>query len=162
MPLEVSTVAGIWARLDYLSYMSMVVSYNYVDPKKIKKAFSDSSILFNFIYLKDESYWKNNSGSMLGTSNTTNGMFNTILDAFDMTNGMFSTFKELSHVTGGITQTTTNAAASFKNAVYASENYYLLYYSPKNYKADGKFKNIKVKVKGKNYRVTYRAGYIAD
>jgi len=148
LPLEVSSVAGIWASLDYLSYMSMVVSYNYVDPKKIKKAFSDSSILFNFIYLKDESYWKNNSGS--------------ILDTFDTTNGMFSTFKELSNVTGGVTQTTANADASFKNAVYASENYYLLYYAPKNYKADGKFKKIKVKVKGQNYRITHRAGYIAD
>jgi len=28
--------------------------------------------------------------------------------------------------------------------------------------ADGKFKKIEVKVKGKKYKVTHRAGYIAD
>jgi len=35
-------------------------------------------------------------------------------------------------------------------------------YTTKNYVADGKFKKIEVKVKGKKYRVTHRAGYIAD
>jgi len=34
--------------------------------------------------------------------------------------------------------------------------------TPKNYMADGKFKKIEVKVKGKKYKVTHRAGYIAD
>jgi VWFA-related protein len=149
MPSPVSVVSSIWAGLDYLNYMSMVASYNAIVPKKIKKAFSDSSILFHFLYLKDESYWKDID-------------FQSSLDMFDTTIGMFSTFKELSKVTGGITQATTNAAASFKNAVDASENYYLVYYVPRNYKADGEFRNIKIKIKNKNYRVIHRAGYIAD
>jgi hypothetical protein len=42
------------------------------------------------------------------------------------------------------------------------ENYYLLYYTPKDYKPDGKFRSIEVKVKGKSYSITHRAGYIAD
>jgi hypothetical protein len=46
--------------------------------------------------------------------------------------------------------------------VNASENHYLLYYSPKEFIADGKFRRIEVKVKGKNYKVFHRAGYIAD
>jgi hypothetical protein len=50
----------------------------------------------------------------------------------------------------------------FKSAVEASENYYLLYYSPGSYKADGQFKEIKVKVKGKDYRIFHRAGYFAN
>lgn len=50
----------------------------------------------------------------------------------------------------------------FEKAVEATENYYLLYYTPKNYVADGKFKKIEVKVKGKKYKITHRAGYIAD
>jgi len=65
-------------------------------------------------------------------------------------------------VTGGLKDTSANAAASFKRAVDFSESYYLLYYTPKDYKADGEFKKIKVKVKGQNYRITHRAGYIAD
>lgn len=148
MPEPASDASSIWAGLDYLNYMSIVALYNSIVPKKIKNAFSDSSILFHFLYLKDKSYWKQNFGS--------------ILDTFDTTIGMFSTFRDLSKVTGGLTHTTANAAASFKNAVDASENYYLVYYAPKNYKVDGKFKKIKIKIKGKNYRVMHRAGYIAD
>jgi hypothetical protein len=49
-----------------------------------------------------------------------------------------------------------------KSASKASENYYLLYYTPKNYRSDGKFKKIKVRVKGGGYRVNHRAGYLAD
>jgi len=41
-------------------------------------------------------------------------------------------------------------------------NYYLLYYSPKNYVANGKFMEITIRVKGQNYKITHRAGYIAD
>lgn len=148
MPEPASDASSIWAGLDYLNYMSIVALYNSIVPKKIKNAFSDSSILFHFLYLKDKSYWKQNFGS--------------ILDTFDTTIGMFGTFRDLSKVTGGLTHTTANAAASFKNAVDASENYYLVYYAPKNYKVDGKFKKIKIKIKGKNYRVMHRAGYIAD
>jgi len=53
-------------------------------------------------------------------------------------------------------------ASSFQRAAISSESYYLLYYAPKNYKADGKFKRIKVKVRGKNFRITHRAGYFAN
>jgi len=51
---------------------------------------------------------------------------------------------------------------NMKKAADASENYYLLYYSPKNYVANGKFMEIKIKVKGQRYRISHRAGYIAD
>ena len=61
-----------------------------------------------------------------------------------------------------IRDSSSNIAASFERAAISSENYYLLYYSPKDYKADGEFKNIKVKIKGKNYSITHRAGYIAN
>ncbi|MGD8535456.1 MAG: hypothetical protein PVF66_06350 [Candidatus Aminicenantes bacterium] len=152
MPTPVSVISNIWAGLDYLNYMSMVASYTTIDPKKIKKAFSDSSILFHFLYLKDESYFKD-----IGFEPSVS-----LLDMFDTTTGMFSTFKELSRVTGGITQVTTNAEASFKHAVDASENYYLLYYSPVGYKKSGEFKKITVKVKGQRYRVTHRSGYFAN
>ena len=75
---------------------------------------------------------------------------------------MFSAFKDIAETTGGIVDSSTNAAASFKKAADASENYYLLYYSPKNYVADGKFKEIKIKVKGQKYKISHRAGYVAD
>jgi hypothetical protein len=46
--------------------------------------------------------------------------------------------------------------------VEASENYYLLYYRPQAYRADGRFRTIKVRVKGRSYRVLHRSGYLAD
>jgi hypothetical protein len=42
------------------------------------------------------------------------------------------------------------------------ENYYLLYYTPVDYKADGSFHELKVKVKTGGYRLAHRSGYIAD
>ena len=44
----------------------------------------------------------------------------------------------------------------------ASENYYLLYYSPREYAADGKFKTIKVRIKGEGYRTIHRLGYFSN
>ena len=75
---------------------------------------------------------------------------------------IFSIFSEMSQATGGITSSSSNPKYLFERASNAVESYYLLYYSPKNYQTDGKFKKINIKVKGKNYRITHRAGYIAD
>ncbi len=75
---------------------------------------------------------------------------------------IFSAFSEMAKATGGLIQSSANAAFAFQKAVDASENYYLLYYSPASYKKDGKFKEIRVQVKNKNYRITHRAGYFAD
>ncbi len=49
------------------------------------------------------------------------------------------------------TNASSNLFAAFKKAADASESYYLLYYTPKDYKSDGK-----------KYRVLHRAGYLAD
>jgi hypothetical protein len=55
-----------------------------------------------------------------------------------------------------------NPVVSFQKAVDASDNYYLIYYSPQNYTADGKFREIKVKVKSGSYHISHRAGYFAN
>jgi hypothetical protein len=80
----------------------------------------------------------------------------------DISAGLFNTFQQMSRSTGGLTIPSANIAFSLEKAAVASENYYLLYYSPINYVPDGKFREIKVRVKGQNYRVIHRAGYIAD
>jgi VWFA-related protein len=145
MPTEFSTVTQIMSNLDYMTILSRIASYGEVS-NRAKKAFADPTILFNLIYLK-------NRKEQTVTS---------LSEKIDVAAGMFGTFEDLSEITGGLTETTINAEASFKKAVDASENYYLLYYTPKNYKADGKFKRIKIKIKGQNYRIIHRTGYIAD
>ncbi|MFA9454809.1 MAG: hypothetical protein ACERK6_12940, partial [Candidatus Aminicenantaceae bacterium] len=75
---------------------------------------------------------------------------------------IFSAFTQVAEATGGYTASSSNAAAVFQNAVSAMNNYYLLYYSPRDYEEDGKFHSLEVKVKRGAYRVTHRAGYLAD
>ncbi len=120
--------------------------------EKIKRSFADSSVSVNLIFLtKTEQHqldmFRMNPADLV--------MENISAETF-------SAFNEVAEATGGITDSSANMAASFQRAAISSENYYLLYYAPKNYRADGKFKNIKVKIKGNNYRVTHRAGYLAD
>lgn len=122
------------------------------DVNKIKQIYSDSSIFINFIFLiKPQIHQLDVTRKSRANKKLT-----------DMSSAIFGAFYEMAKATGGITDSSANIAASFQRAAISSENYYLLYYTPKNYQADGKFKNIKVKIKGKNYRVTHRAGYIAD
>jgi hypothetical protein len=115
-----------------------------IDTDKIKKAFSDSSILIHFLYITKPVEQKE-------------GIF-----FKEKSEDIFKAFSGIARSTGGLTVSSANAEASFKRAVTASESYYLLYYRPTAYKRDGKFKNIKVKVKNGSYKITHRSGYIAD
>ncbi len=136
---------------EYITWSDKVELLNDIslDSEKLRHAFSDSSITCNFLYIT-----------------------NVVVDPDlkrqrrtpDVESAMqsFRGFWEMAEVTGGLKDTSANAAASFERAVDFSESYYLLYYSPKDYKADGTFKKIKIKVKGQNYRITHRSGYIAD
>jgi hypothetical protein len=75
---------------------------------------------------------------------------------------IFAPFREMAVATGGYKDSTANLDAAMKAAVAASENYYLLYYTPADYKADGTFRSLSVRVRGKDYRISHRQGYIAD
>jgi len=114
------------------------------DVDRIKKAYSDSSVSVHFMYL------------------TTPPRRVYGIRMQEHSEDLFSPFKEMAEATGGLVESSSNPVYLFKNALDASENYYLLYYSPKNYAGDGKFKNIKVRVKNKNYKVTHRSGYFAN
>ncbi len=118
----------------------------------IKQSFSDSSIAIHFLFITKpqreiaSEYQTHQQG----------------IAWEDISAGLFNTFQQMSRSTGGLTIPSANIAFSLEKAAVASENYYLLYYSPINYVPDGKFREIKVRVKGQNYRVIHRAGYIAD
>jgi VWFA-related protein len=146
---------------DFEAYLSF-------DENKVKQAFSDSSISTHFIYLtktpgmdllSQESESVATNRSFFRETTPTSVPFT---ETQDLSANFFSAFREIAQTTGGTVDSSANAASSFKKAVNAAENYYLLYYRPSDYKGDGKFKSIEVKVRGKNYRITHRAGYIAD
>lgn len=114
------------------------------DVDRIKQTYSDSSVSIHFMYL------------------TTPPRRAYGVRMEEHSEDLFGPFKEMAEATGGLVESSSNPVFLFKNALDASENYYLLYYSPKNYAGDGKFKNIKVRVKNKNYKVTHRSGYFAN
>ncbi|MCJ7579869.1 MAG: hypothetical protein MUP98_04960, partial [Candidatus Aminicenantes bacterium] len=127
-----------------------------LDSDKLKNAFADSSISCNFLYItKTISETVGQRPRELQSTGKVSKLMESSMDSF-------RGFSEIAEVTGGLIDSSANASASFERAVDYSESYYLLYYSPKNYKADGKFREIKVKVKGQNYRITHRTGYVAD
>jgi VWFA-related protein len=119
---------------------------------KVKQAFSDSLISAHFLYITNTEQYQQ-SVERQGPSD---------MIAKDWSMNAFGAFYEVAKATGGLTDSSANPAMSFKKASDATENYYLLYYTPADYRADGKFRKIKVQIKGKNYKVTHRAGYLAD
>jgi len=133
------------SQMDIISLMELYKRDYSLDVDLIKRAYAEPSISAHFMFLTKTAE-RGGIGVQMKESST----------------DVFSAFRELALATGGKVESSSNPEYLFQQAVDASENYYLLYYTPKNYKADGKFKEIKVKVKGKKYRVTHRAGYLAD
>lgn len=114
------------------------------DVDRVKQSFADSSISIHFLFVSTPA--KHIPGVYFQ----------------EQSDDIYSAFSEMARATGGFLESSANPDALFRRALKASENYYLLYYSPSNYKKDGKFKRIKVKVKNKNYRIAHRLGYYAD
>lgn len=138
--------------LENLELMSELMTLVPQNIDKIKQRFSDSSITINFFYITQpqreiaDEYYAMHQGTSWE----------------DISSGIFSTFLEMAKATGGLTESSANIAFALAKGSIASENYYLLYYIPKNFTADGKFREIKVKVKDLNCRIIHRAGYLAD
>jgi hypothetical protein len=110
---------------------------------RIKQTFADSSFVFNFIFMDKEP--DNVSG----------------IHMREQSEDVFSVFSAAAKATGGIVDNSQNPSSGFKNALKSSEAYYILYYSPADYKKDSKFKTIDVKVKNRNCKVLHRLGYFA-
>jgi VWFA-related protein len=133
---------------ELVSYTTMAAEI-----EKIKRLFAHSSIAINFIYLSPKKL------RQLTPDALNPGSFKTVARSLDE---VFTVFQGMAEATGGLVQTSANVAAAFQRAAEASENYYLLYYSPRNKAADGGLRRIKVKVKRPGCRVMYRLGYFAN
>jgi len=114
------------------------------DVDRVKQAFADSSISIHFLFFTKPA--EHIPGIYME----------------EHSEDIFSAFRETARATGGIADSSGNPEFLFQQAAKASENYYLIYYSPLNYKKDGTFKKIEVKVKNKKYKITHRAGYFAE
>jgi VWFA-related protein len=117
------------------------VSFNV---EAVQQAYADSSIAIHFLFL------------------TTPPQKKYGVQFEEHSEDIFSAFSQMSNATGGFTDSSMNADFLMREAVEASENYYLLYYSPTEYRSDGKFRKIEVRVKRSGHQVSHRAGYFAN
>ena len=114
------------------------------DVDLVKQVFADSSISIHFLFLTPP-------------IQHINGVY-----FQERSEDIYGAFREMAEATGGFIDSSANAVASLKKAIDASENYYLLYYSPQKYEKNGKFKEISVRTKEKDYKVIHRLGYFAN
>jgi VWFA-related protein len=112
-----------------------------LDLEDIKKAYADSSVTINFLYV----------------TTSPNDIRGTQLQ--ERSWDVFESFADMAKATGGMATSSANVASLMVKATEVSENYYLIYYSPKDKKSDGRFRQIEVKVKTEGCRVTHLAGY---
>jgi VWFA-related protein len=124
------------------------------DVETVRKAFSDSSIAAHFLFITKAPA----QDSRIEITEMKPAQRVTMTEQSE---DVYSAFREIAHATGGIVDSTSNIESALRKATEASENYYLLYYQPIDYKADKKFKNITIKVKGNHYRISHRLGYFA-
>jgi hypothetical protein len=137
---------------EYLDLQSELAFFASFDTKNITRAYSDSSIPLHFLYVT-KTQMAQGDVEYMGQRE---------MNMQEMSIDIFNTFNEIAKSTRGLSESSANVASLLKNAAHASENYYLLYYSPRLYTGDGKFTQIEVKVENKNYRITHRAGYVAN
>lgn len=114
-----------------------------VDVEKIKRAYADASTSIHFLYLTEP---KKHIPRVTFV---------------ERTGDIFAPFVEMARASGGFYESSYNPQFLFQKALQAAENYYLLYYTPKEPIGEGKFRHIKVKVKRPGLRVVHRLGYFA-
>jgi VWFA-related protein len=124
------------------------------DVDKLKRYFSDAAITVHSLYITKTPGFVTHPMKQTGSVNES------MLQ--DLSSDIYASFREMAAATGGLSESTTNPNFALRHAAEASGNYYLLYYRPVDYRADGKFRKIEVRVRGEGLKVTHRLGYIAD
>lgn len=113
-----------------------------VNREPVIQAFADSGMDFHFLFMNRQP--ERASGITMREQSE---------DVYKMLSGA-------AEATGGDTDTSQNPAASLATALKATGLSYILLYSPSTAAPPGTFIDLKVKVKGQNYRVTCRSGYL--
>ncbi|UCE21045.1 MAG: hypothetical protein JSV46_02080, partial [Candidatus Aminicenantes bacterium] len=114
------------------------------DVTRVKQAYSDSSASIHFMFF----------------SKPADQIPGIVFE--EHSEDIFTAFTQMATATGGMTESSSSPYVLFQKATDSFENYYLLYYTPLNYRRDGQFKNIKVRVKDTGFNVIHRAGYFAN
>jgi VWFA-related protein len=140
-----------------LKVMELMAAYNHdlrVDQEAIQRAFSDAETDVHFLYVTRNRRDPQRDVDNAGPSDD--------IRMSESSSEIYRVFREIAAATGGTATASANPAALLRQAADASEEYYLLYYRPQDFKADGKFHRIDVTVKRGGLRVSHREGYVAE
>jgi len=110
---------------------------------KLRQLFADSLANVNFLFMNKQ------SERVLG------------ITMREQSEDVFKALSTIAEATGGIVDSSQNPAASIKTAAKAADSYYLLFYTPVVSVPPGTFLDLKVKVKGQNYKVVHSAGHFS-
>ncbi len=113
-----------------------------VDRESVVQAFADSGMDFHFLFMNRQP--ERVSGITMR----------------EQSEDVYKMLSSAAEATGGDTDTSQNPAASLATALRATERSYLLLYSPSTAAPPGAFIGLKVRVKGRDYRVMHRSGYL--
>ena len=114
-----------------------------IDTQQLVRAFADSSALFNIIFFDSQ-------------PRTVPGIY-----MREQSEDLFRILSQIAVSTGGFLDSAYNPETALVRLSNISNHYYLLYYSPKDYLDDGRFRKIEVYPKNKALRVSHRIGYYA-
>ncbi len=115
-----------------------------IDIERVKQAYADAATSIHFLFISRPR--EHVPGVYFQESST----------------DVYAAFTEMARASGGFMASSANPHSLFQKAINSSENYYLLYYAPKDYVSEGKFKSIDVRVKDRDYKVIHRLGYFAN
>jgi VWFA-related protein len=140
-----------------LKAQELMVAYNHdlpVDQDAIRRAFSDAETDVHFLYIT-----RNRRDPQRDVDSATPSED---VRMSESSSDIYRVFREIAAATGGTAAASANPAELLRQAAEASEEYYLLYYRPQDFKADGKFHQIAVTVRRGGLRVSHREGYVAE
>ncbi len=115
-----------------------------LDSQRLSRAFSDSGMRFNFLYMNREP--ERISGVTLR----------------EQSEDVFRALSQVAQATGGLSDTSQNPAQSIIANLKAAESVYYLYYTPTAAAPQGTFIDISVRIKGRDYKVEHRSGYFIE
>jgi hypothetical protein len=113
-----------------------------VDRERIMQMFADSGMDFQFLFMNRQP--ERISGITMR----------------EQSEDVYRVLSAAAEATGGGTDTSQNPAVSLAKAFKASELSYVLLFSPATSAPPGTFISLDVKVKGRDYRVVHRSGYL--
>ena len=109
----------------------------------VRRAFADSGAVFNFIFMSKQ------AKQSFGITMT------------EQSEDLFKIFSGISSSTGGAVSTSGDPGTGFRKTAEETRRAYILRYLPSDSGAKGEFRELSVRIKGRDCKVTHQAGYIS-